>query len=74
MTEMTNPGATEHNMLHAWLHGWSALLFVCAATLSFVSITIWACGGSSLDLALLLIPLALAIMMRIFAQLAKTAI
>ena len=68
---MTQPQPTERNYLEAWLYGWSVLLLAIAATLAIVGATLWACCDDALPLLLAVVPLAIALVLRLFARMAR---
>jgi hypothetical protein len=71
MELMKQPQPTERNYLEAWLYGWSVLLLAIAATLAIVGATLWACGDDALPLLLAAVPLAIALVLRLFARMAR---
>ena len=68
---MTQPQPIERNHLEAWLYGWSVLLLAIAATLAIVGATLWACGDDALTILFAAVPLAFALVLRLFARMAR---
>ena len=66
--------AREHNLLEAWLRGWSVLCTVIAATLAFVVLLVVVCGAAApLEAIGGCAALVLAaVVLRAYARLART--
>jgi hypothetical protein len=68
------PAARERNWLEAWLHGWSVICCVIAATMVVVSGLVALCGGPVAPEALLYVAgtVAAAAILHGYSRLART--